>query len=60
MGARAEHQAIAGAIAEGKTERATALVIAHTRGTRERLLATLESERHSLRGRGVAIVESAA
>ncbi|MBC9935817.1 MULTISPECIES: GntR family transcriptional regulator [unclassified Leucobacter] len=56
--ARREHQAIATAIQSGDTERATELVILHTRGTRDRLLATLEGERLRLRGRGLAIVES--
>lgn len=58
--ARREHQAIAAAIGAGDTARATELVTLHTRGTRDRLLVTLEGERLRLRGRGLAIVESPA
>ena len=39
--------------------RAVALVVAHSRGTRDRLLTHLGEERRRLRGRGFSIVESA-
>ncbi|GAA0295774.1 GntR family transcriptional regulator [Kineococcus aurantiacus] len=54
--ARAEHLAILAAVADRDAERAVALVRAHSRGTRDRLLAQLDAERLRLRGRGVAVV----
>jgi len=57
--ARAEHREIVAAIAARDPERARELVIAHGRGTRDRVLAALSAERGRLRGRGLSIVESA-
>ncbi|MFD4958465.1 GntR family transcriptional regulator [Microbacterium sp. NPDC058389] len=56
--ARAEHMQIAAAVADRDAASARRLVVAHSRGTRDRLLASLEEERRRLRGRGVAIIES--
>jgi DNA-binding GntR family transcriptional regulator len=56
--ARSEHIAIAAAVAERDADRARRLVVQHSRGTRDRLLACLEEERRRLRGRGVSIIES--
>ncbi len=58
--ARDEHLAILRAVRERDTARAAALVAAHSRGTRDRLLAFLSGERKRLRGRGFAIIESEA
>jgi DNA-binding GntR family transcriptional regulator len=57
--ARDEHREIVEAIAARDAHRASELVAAHSRGTRDRLLAYLEDEHRRLRGRGFAIVESA-
>lgn len=56
--ARDEHVAIVAALAARDGEEALARVVAHNRGTRERLLTTLAEERRRLRGRGLSIVES--
>ncbi len=56
--ARAEHAAIADAVAAHDDAAATALVVAHGRGVRDRLLELLAAERRRLRARGVAIVEA--
>ncbi|TQM27580.1 GntR family transcriptional regulator [Microbacterium kyungheense] len=56
--ARAEHLQIAAAVAGRDVTEARRLVAAHSRGTRDRLLASLEAERRRLRGRGVSIIES--
>lgn len=56
---RAEHRAIAEAMRAGDPAAATELSRAHNRGTRDRLLATLSTERTRLRGRGLAIIDSA-
>lgn len=56
--ARAEHLEIVDAVAQRDAERAGALVAAHNRGTRERLMAHLGDERRRLRGRGFSIIES--
>ena len=58
--AAAEHREIVAAVAARDAERARELVIAHGRGTRDRVLASLSEERLRLRGRGLSIVESAA
>lgn len=58
--AAAEHREIVTAVAARDAERARALVVAHARGTRDRLLASLSEDRLRLRGRGLSIVESAA
>lgn len=58
--AAAEHREIVAAVAARDAERARELVVAHGRGTRDRLLASLSEERLRLRGRGLSIVESAA
>ncbi|WP_324012115.1 GntR family transcriptional regulator [Microbacterium sp. JZ37] len=58
--ARDEHAAILDAILAREAETATALVAAHARGTRERLVGFLEGERRRLRGRGMAIVDGGA
>ncbi|MBP1324840.1 DNA-binding GntR family transcriptional regulator [Leucobacter exalbidus] len=55
---RAEHRAIAEAIGAGDPAAAVALSRAHTHGTRDRLMATLDAERHRLRARGLSIIES--
>jgi DNA-binding GntR family transcriptional regulator len=58
--ARDEHIAIVAAVSARDTEKAVARVVAHSRGTRDRLLAYLTEERRRLRGRGFSIVESEA
>jgi len=58
--ARDEHVAIVAALQARDPAGAVARVIAHNRGTRDRLLATLTDERRRLRGRGFSIVESEA
>lgn len=58
--AAAEHREIVTAVAARDAERARTLVVAHARGTRDRLLASLSEDRLRLRGRGLSIVESAA
>lgn len=58
--ARAEHLEIIAALLTRDCELATSLVVAHSRGTRERLLNLLSDERQRLRGRGFAIIESSA
>jgi DNA-binding GntR family transcriptional regulator len=58
--ARAEHVDIVAAVQARDAERAAGLVVAHSRGTRDRLLAYLSEERRRLRGRGFAIIESSA
>ncbi|PJI84725.1 GntR family transcriptional regulator [Luteimicrobium subarcticum] len=58
--ARAEHTAIVEALLARDGALATERVVAHSRGTRDRLLAMLDAERQRLRGTGVAIVESTA
>ncbi|WP_295777282.1 GntR family transcriptional regulator [uncultured Microbacterium sp.] len=58
--AAAEHREIVTAVAARDAERARALVVAHARGTRDRLLASLSEDRLRLRGRGLSIVESPA
>lgn len=58
--ARDEHLAIIAAVRARDTEQAVALVTAHSRGTRDRLLAYLQEERRRLRGRGFSIIESSA
>ncbi len=57
--ARDEHLRILDAVRERDAARAATLATAHSRGTRDRLLATLSEERRRLRGRGFSIVESA-
>jgi DNA-binding GntR family transcriptional regulator len=56
--ARAEHLEIVASVARRDVEGAVALVTAHSRGTRDRLLGFLADERRRLRGNGIAIVES--
>lgn len=56
--ARAEHLDIVAAVAARDTSHAQELVVAHSRGTRDRLLAYLSEERRRLRGRGFSIIES--
>ncbi|MGD0702884.1 MAG: FCD domain-containing protein [Trebonia sp.] len=58
--ARDEHLGIVAALKVRATDEAAALTVAHNRGTRDRLLACLSEERRRLRGRGLAIIESAA
>jgi DNA-binding GntR family transcriptional regulator len=58
--ARDEHVAIVAALRARDAEAAVARVVAHSRGSRDRLLACLTDERRRLRGRGFSIVESAA
>lgn len=58
--ARDEHLAIVDAVGARNTAQAVDLVRAHSRGTRDRLLTSLTDERRRLRGRGFAIVETAA
>src|ERR1700761_2223551 len=58
--ARAEHLGIVEALQARDAARATALVTAHSRGNRDRLLTSLREERRRLRGRGLAIIESSA
>ena len=56
--ARDEHLGIVAAVSDRDTDKAVALVVAHCRGTRDRLLSYLAEERRRLRGRGLAIIES--
>jgi DNA-binding GntR family transcriptional regulator len=56
--ARSEHLEIIAAVRARDSERAAALVAAHSSGTRDRLLGYLSDERRRLRGRGFAIIES--
>lgn len=56
--ARAEHLEILVAVESRDVERSRALVVAHSRGTRDRLLAHLSDERRRLRGQGLSIIES--
>lgn len=56
--ARDEHLDIVDAVAAHDAERAVALVTAHSRGTRDRLLGFLADERRRLRGSGIAVIES--
>lgn len=56
--ARAEHLEIIAAVRARDSERAEALVVSHSRGTRDRLLGYLSEERRRLRGRGFSIIES--
>jgi DNA-binding GntR family transcriptional regulator len=58
--ARDEHLDIVAAISARTVDAAVALTVAHNHGTRARLLACLSEERRHLRGRGLAIMESAA
>lgn len=58
--ARDEHVAIVTALTARDPDDAVARVVAHNRGTRDRLLACLTDERRRLRGRGFSIVESEA
>jgi DNA-binding GntR family transcriptional regulator len=58
--ARDEHVAIVTALKARDPDDAVARVVAHNRGTRDRLLAYLTDERRRLRGRGFSIVESEA
>jgi DNA-binding GntR family transcriptional regulator len=57
--ARDEHLDIVAAIKARTAGQAVALTVEHNRGTRDRLLACLTEERRRLRGRGLAIIESA-
>lgn len=56
--ARAEHLGVVAAVAARDAAAARELVIAHSRGTRDRLLSYLSDERRRLRGRGFSIIES--
>ncbi|MUK02967.1 FCD domain-containing protein [Vibrio cholerae] len=56
--ARAEHLDIIAAVRARNAEQAVTLVVAHSRGTRDRLLGYLSEERRRLRGRGFSIIES--
>jgi DNA-binding GntR family transcriptional regulator len=56
--ALAEHLEIVAAVRARDADRASALVVSHSRGTRDRLLDHLAEERRRLRGRGFAIIES--
>lgn len=58
--ARDEHLELIAAINARATDEAVALTVAHNRNTCDRLLACLSEERRRLRGRGLAIIESAA
>ena len=58
--ARAEHLEIVASVAARDTDRAVALVTAHSRGTRDRLLGLLADERRRLRRSGIAVIESTA
>ncbi|MFB2555776.1 GntR family transcriptional regulator [Herbiconiux liangxiaofengii] len=57
--ARDEHLAIVAALRSRDADHARALVLAHGRGTRDRILTHLTEEHRRLRGRGFAIVETA-
>jgi DNA-binding GntR family transcriptional regulator len=59
MHAKDEHRAIVAALRRRDADHAAALVLAHNRGTTERILHVLAEERRRLRGRGFAIIESA-
>lgn len=53
-----EHQRVLEAIAARDPDQAQAVIVAHLRGTRDRLLESLESERRRFRASGLAIVDS--
>jgi DNA-binding GntR family transcriptional regulator len=50
-----EHRAVLAALREGDVSRAADLIAAHTRETRDRLLAELKGHRRTLRARGAII-----
>ncbi|MEW6639119.1 MAG: GntR family transcriptional regulator [Pseudomonadota bacterium] len=52
----AEHRDILSAVKAGEAERAAALLAAHIRGSRDRLIASLHDDRRGLRARGFAVV----
>jgi DNA-binding GntR family transcriptional regulator len=58
--ARAEHLEIVASVTARDAATAVALVTAHSRGTRDRLLGFLADERRRLRGSGIAVIESEA
>lgn len=53
-----EHRRVLEAIADRDPDRAQALIVDHLRGTRDRLLESLETERRRFRASGLAIVDS--
>lgn len=55
-----EHRRVLEAIAARDADRAEALIVEHLRGTRDRLLTSLEAERRRFRASGLAIVDSPA
>jgi DNA-binding GntR family transcriptional regulator len=59
-GVRDEHLEIVAALRERDAGHAVALMVAHDRGTRDRLLAYLTEEGRRFRGRGLKIIESSA
>lgn len=56
--ARDEHLAIVDAVRRRDADDAARLVVAHARGTRDRLLGSLTAQRRGLRGRGLSIIDS--
>jgi DNA-binding GntR family transcriptional regulator len=56
--AREQHLEIVAAVEARDSDRAVALITAHSRGTRDRLLGFLAEERRRLRGSGIAVIES--
>lgn len=56
--ARVEHAEMLDAVLRRDAELAAARAVAHVRGTRDRLVEFLFSQRQSLRGSGMAVVES--
>jgi DNA-binding GntR family transcriptional regulator len=56
--ARAEHLEIVASVIARDANKAVAVVTAHSRGTRDRLLGFLADERRRLRGSGIAVIES--
>ncbi len=53
-----EHRRVLDAIAARDPDRAQAVIVDHLRGTRDRLLESLETERRRFRASGLAIVDS--
>jgi DNA-binding GntR family transcriptional regulator len=54
-----EHRAVLAALRDGDVDRAVSLIETHVRETRDRLLASLQESRRSLRARGVVMRQGA-
>jgi DNA-binding GntR family transcriptional regulator len=56
----AEHRAVLDAVARHDAQEASALIVAHVRGTHERLLAVLGEQHQALRARGMSVIDAVA